>query len=198
LADDALKSEPPHRRLNLLGCSWQRVGSENARAIHDRRERSTALLERHLEEIPAVEMEQIEGVVHNRLGGLVMKGLEGRPPVLIERNDFAVKKHRVAVDLGDGPRHRGIQRGRILQIPRQQLDPCALLKRQRAITVPLDLIRPFGAVGKRGCGYREHWTHHRHTHLRRASRGSSFDRLGVCCKHHHAYQKQRSTARLVS
>jgi hypothetical protein len=67
--------------------------------VHDRRKRGPPFVERHFQQIAAVDVKQIEGVEDDGCCGLMVESLKGREAALIDGHQFAVQERGVCVEL---------------------------------------------------------------------------------------------------
>lgn len=111
-------------------------------------------------------MEEIEGVEHDRVSRPMMKRLERRTSLAVNRHDLPVEQDGVAMDLRNCSRDRRVLHRGILQIPREESDTLALLQRERAVAVPLHLVRPLVAARELQGGSRKHGTRFGNRHSR--------------------------------
>ena len=144
--------------LDVLAEPDARIGAE------DVGEKPAALLERLVEERPAVEVEEVEDLVdeRGRLGGHsppLDPGLEQGEvglAVLVERDDLAVDDRLAGVEPARRIEERPEVARRVLLAAGPQADAAAVDDRLDAETVPLDLEQPVGVVERRADERREH------------------------------------------
>ena len=103
-----------------------------------------ALLEPHLAQVPAVEVEQVEGEVDDRCRGVgaSLKGLEARRPARQHRGDLAVEKCGARGQSADGARHLRKLLGPVLPVARDELHLSLVDPGHDPIAVVLDLVKP--------------------------------------------------------
>ena len=144
--------------LDVLAQADARIRAEDAG------EESAALLERFVEERPAVEVEQVEDLVDER-GRLVGHSPPLDPRLeegevgfaaLVESDDLAVDDRLARVEPGRRIEERPEVARRVLLAARPESDAVTVDDRLDAETVPLDLEQPVGPVERRAHERREH------------------------------------------
>jgi hypothetical protein len=83
----------------------------------------------------------------------MVKGLERRPIVLVDRDNLTVEDRSVVTELRHSPRDPGVLRGRIFQIAREQRHACAIFDGECVVAVPLHFVRPLLTLSQL-CGAR--------------------------------------------
>ena len=110
------------------------------------REQSLALDERRAAQIPAVEMDEIEGVEDELVAGAfrqrVLQQGEAADPLVIEHDDLAVDDRFAAGQLGEGVRKIAVALGPVEPGARDQPHFAVFHMRHGAIAVELDFVQP--------------------------------------------------------
>ena len=96
-------------------------------------------------------MQQVEGVEGNavtRMRRTMLERLEGWTAAGIDRDDFAVERRTVGIEVPAGGRDRRIDRRHVLVVAGANLDLAVVLQQQRTVAIELDLVNPVIALGE--------------------------------------------------
>src|SRR5262249_46708716 len=146
LRDDALELETAGFLEVRRPAAEHVLGKAQAggRRAQQRGERLLALQQRGIAQVAAVQKEQIEQVV-GQLGRAalvqrVLKRLETRAPLRVQRDDLAVEERLLDLERLEGGRGPAKARRPVVASPREEASPAALKAAQQPVAVEFELM----------------------------------------------------------
>ncbi len=159
LAHDPLEAGLEHTLEELTALSAHVIAEPQGggRRYEEPPQDLLALVEPHLPEVPAVEVQEVEGEIDERRPslGAALQGLEARRPVRQHRGDLAVEERRPRRQAADGAGDLRELLRPVLPVAGDEPHLPLVDSRHDAIAVVLDLVEPVVAGRRRLDHHRE-------------------------------------------